>query len=194
MAVHQSTVHPARKPFWRRERFWRVTLPVAAVAAAIVAGVLVYNAYVGSSGMPNSAPSVIPPPPAKNPPTVKLDRRIMPLVQTWLHTAVARRDLRQAYALAGPQVKQGMSLKEWLSGNIAVVPFDVDRRTSAKLLKVSYSYANRAQLQVFLATPGRSVKNSPHTFFVDLIKRHGTWLVNGWVPRWTPPIPTVPGR
>jgi hypothetical protein len=38
------------------------------------------------------------------------------------------------------------------------------------------------------------VTNSPHTFFVNLVKQHGKWYVNDWVPRWTPPIPVTPGH
>jgi hypothetical protein len=191
---HSSTLSMSRKPFWRRQQFWRVALPVLAGISVLVTAVLVLNAAFGSNGSPNASkgwgvtvPKVVPPK------TVKLDPSVPGLVRRFVQTAVARKNLADAYALAGPGIVQGMSLKEWLTGNIAVVPFDVDSKTKAQVT-VDYSYANSARLKIYLSTPGRRVTNSPHSFYADLIKRNGKWLVNSWVPRWTPPIPTNPGR
>lgn len=195
MSVHSSTgLSVPRKPFWRRQSFWRVTLPVLAGLALALAGVMVYNAFVGTSGLPNAKQGwgVTYATPATQK-SVPLDPRVEQVVERFIHAAVGREDLRAAYALSGPQIRQGMSLRQFLAGNIAVVPFPVDSRTKASM-KVAYSHPDRAQLAVYLATPGRNVTNSPHSFYVDLIKRNGTWLVNNWVPRWTPPIPTNPGR
>jgi hypothetical protein len=106
---------------------------------------------------------------------------------------VARKNLAAAFAISGPQIRQYETLKQFMTGNIAVVPFDVDSKTKVDFLKIDHSYKNDAQLEVYLVTPGREVTNSPHTFFVNLIKRNGRWLVNGWQPRWTPPIPALEG-
>lgn len=185
----------ARTPLWRRQQFWRVALPVTAVLAAIIAGLLVYNSIYGSNGQPESQSGWgVTYPTPKPPKTVKLDAAVRPIVRRFVATAVARKDLAAAYAISGPQIRQEQTLKQFLKGNIAVVPFDVDARTTVKFLSVNQSYAGSARLQVFLVTPGRTVTNSPHTFWVDLIKRQGRWYVNGWQPRWTPPIPTLPGR
>lgn len=191
----QGTIHLAQRPLWRRQQFWRVALPTLAGLAVIVAGLVVYQALYGSNGTPNakngwgttySTP--------KAPPTVKLDASVRPLVHEFVQTAVARNDLATAFKISGPAVRQGMTLKQFLTGNIAVIPFDVDSKTTVSVMKVDYSYANRAELQVLVNTPGRAVTNSPHTFIVNLIKRQDRWYVNGWVPLWTPPIPTDPGK
>jgi|SRR5579884_389888 len=193
MSAHPASV--SRKPLWRRQQFWRVALPIVSVLGAIVAALLVYNAYYGSNGQPESQTGwgVTYPAPT-SPKTVKLDPSVRSLVQRFMMTAVARKNLDAAYAISGPQIRQGQTMKEFRQGNIAVVPFDVDARTKARVVKIDQSYATSAQLEVFIATPGRTVTNSPHTFFVDLIKQHGRWFVNGWTPRWTPPIPSLPGR
>ena len=194
MSVQQGTVHLTQRPLWRRQQFWRIALPVLAVVAVIAAALIVYQEIYGSNGTPNAKNGwgkTYPTP--KKPPTVKLDASIRPLVDRFVDTAVARNDLAAAYPISGPAVRQGMSLKQFMTGNIAVIPFDVDAKTKVNVLKVNYSYANRAELRVYLNTPGRKVENSPHTFTVDLLKRNGRWLVNGWVPLWTPPIPTDPG-
>lgn len=192
MSAHPASV--GRKPVWRRAEFWRVALPVVAVLAALVAGLLVYNSFYGSNGQPESQKGWgVTYPTPKSPKTVKLDPAVRPLVQRFLMTAVARKDLAVAYAISGPQIRQEQTLKQFLKGNIAVVPYDVDAKTRARIVKIDHSYASSAQLEVFLDTPGRTVTNSPHTFFVDLIKRQGQWYVNAWTPRWTPPIPALPG-
>jgi hypothetical protein len=178
------------RPWWRRRHFWRGALPLAGVVGAVAAGIVVLNSVVGSNGVPNAPKGWgVKYATAQPPPTVALDPRVEPLVRRFIETAVARRNLGAAYWLAGPQVREGMTLRQWLSGNIPVVPYPIDKTTNVQV-RVGYSYARRAQLDVFVVTPDRKV-NSPHTFFVDLIKRNGTWYVNGWVPRWTPPIPVA---
>ena len=82
-----------------------------------------------------------------------------------------------------------MTLKQFLSGNIAVVPYKITSKTSAHM-KIDQSYANKAVLELFLVTPGRAGRD----FYVDMIKVDGKWFVDGWVPRGTPPIPTDPGH
>jgi hypothetical protein len=47
-------------------------------------------------------------------------------------------------------------------------------------------------VQVHVVTPDQAAKTrklETNTFFVMLVKKNGRWLVNDWVPRWSPPIP-----
>ncbi|HZT17154.1 MAG TPA: hypothetical protein VFA19_14545 [Gaiellaceae bacterium] len=182
----------ARTPFWRRRQFWRAALPAAAVVAALAAGIAAYNAVYGSNGQPQSKTGwgVTYPAPAPLE-SVRLDPAVRPLVRRFVATAVARKDLAAAYAISGPAIRQGETLAQFAAGSIPVVPYAIDATSSVTFLRVDESQPASARLEVFLATPDRAV-NSPHTFFVDLIKRRGRWYVNGWTPRWTPPIPTLP--
>lgn len=173
-----------RKPFWRRQQFWRVALPTVAVACAAVAALLVYNAFVGSSGVAQThGPVVAYPEPAK-PKTVKLSPEARQVARRFLQTAVARKHLREAYALAGPSIRQGMTMKQWLTGAIAVVPYVVNDSTSARMA-VDESYRTSAKLEVFLDTPHQKGR----IFFMDLKKVKGKWLVENWVPRASIPVP-----
>src|SRR5206468_8257851 len=127
---------------------------------------------------------------SKNPKTTKLDASARHTAQVFILTAVARKNLRQAYGLAGPQIKQGQSLKSWMTGNIAVVPYPIDKLDLAPM-KIDYSYPNEVGLEVaLLPKKGASVK--PQIFYMTLIKKHGKWLVNGWVPRGAPKVPLNP--
>jgi hypothetical protein len=178
----------AARPPWRRPEFWKVAAPVLGVFVALVLGLVAYQMAYGSNGQPNSVTGwgVTYPTPTK-PPHVPLNQSVRGIVHRFVFTAVARKNLDVAYAISGPQIRQGQTLKQFLQGNIAVVPFDVDSKTKVKILKVDYSYATQARLEVFLATPGRRVTNSPHSFYANLVKQGNKRYINDWVPRWTSP-------
>ena len=95
--------------------------------------------------------------------------------------------LKDAYALAGPQIKQGQSLKSWNTGNIAVIPYPVDAIKYAPM-KIDFSYPNEAQVEIALL-PKVGAAAKPQLFLMDLVRRKGKWLVNSWVPRSSPPVP-----
>ena len=180
----------ARTPFWGRQQFWRIALPVAAVVAVIGAVLVILQVSNGSNGTPNAATGWgVTYPTAKPPKTVKLDPQVQRTATKFIKTAVARKDLDVAYRISGPHVREGMTLKQFLTGAIAVVPYAITSKTSASM-KIDKSYANTAQLEMYLVTPGHAGRD----FFVDMVKKDGKWFVDGWVPRGTPPIPTDPGR
>jgi hypothetical protein len=183
-------VSVARTPFWRRQQFWRVALPVAAALAVIAALLVILQLSFGSNGTPNAVTGWgVTYPTAKPPKTVKLDPQVQRTATKFIKTAVARKNLDVAYRISGPHVREGMTLKQFLTGAIAVVPYDITSKTSASM-KIDKSYANSAQLEMYLVTPGRAGRD----FYVDMVKKNGQWFVDGWVPRGTPPIPTDPGR
>ncbi len=167
-----------------------MVLPVAAAVAVVAAVLIILQFANGSNGVPNAAAGwgttyATPKPPK----TVKLDQKAQTIATKFVRTAVARKNLEAAYQISGPHVREGMTLKEFLSGNIAVVPYKITSKTSAHM-KIDHSYANKAVLELFLVTPGRAGRD----FYVDMIKVDGKWFVDGWVPRGTPPIPTDPGH
>src|SRR4051794_12633402 len=98
-------------------------LVVGAVAVAVGGAIA-----VGNTGKDLDTPlsSAAPDDRSPVPPTIDLDPAAQRVARTFVQTAVARRNLRAAYALAGPQIKQGQSMREWLTGDIAVVPYPVE--------------------------------------------------------------------
>jgi hypothetical protein len=96
-------------------------------------------------------------------------------------TAVQRQQLDEAWELAGPQIRQGMTRAEWRTGNIPVVPYPVD----AARWKLDYTYADEVGLQVYVL-PRRGVQMRPMVFNMSLTAV-GTgdarrWLVDSWTP------------
>jgi hypothetical protein len=129
---------------------------------------------------------------SKTPKTVKLDPVARRVVGRFILTAVARKNLREAYALAGPQIRQGMTLKQWLTGNIAVVPYPVQDLKFAPF-KIDYSYRNHALIEVALLPTDKAQKQGvkPQIFFADLKRIRGHWFVDEWLPRASPVVPSA---
>ena len=100
-------------------------------------------------------------------------------------TAVQRKHLDEAWKLAAPPIRAGLTYKQWLSGNIAVVPWF--GQLGQVPLKVDYSYPGEAQFTVILA-PKAGTKGTPDTFILGL-KRYGKqWKVTAWVPYEPPAV------
>ncbi len=176
----------------RHVPLWRKALPWAAGVAGFVAFfVLLAVVFGGKDPAPqhfSNQPAVDMTKPEK---TIKVPAEAREVAKKFIVTAVARKDLTQAYRLVGPQIKQGMSLKEWQTGNIAVIPFPMDDLYLAPF-KVDYAHPNDILMEVaLLAKPKTGVKSQ--IFFINL-KRFGKgenarWLVDNWVPRGSAEVP-----
>jgi hypothetical protein len=109
---------------------------------------------------------------------------LMDLSVRFIRTAVARKQLDYAWTLAGPELRQGQSRKEWDSGFNAVVPFPASGIAAWDVL---YTYHDDVAFEISLL----GAKNQPwlsKTFTIEL-KRYPTrtdpnhWLVASWQPR-----------
>jgi hypothetical protein len=176
-----------RSPRFQARIFWTSMV-------VLVAGIIAFLvAFVGNTGTSLDTP--LSDKPAKDvssvPPTVKLPADAKKVAREFILTAVARENLPRAYALSGPLIRQGMTLKEWNKGAIPVVPYPGDAIDYAPM-KVDYSYPKEALVEVALL-PKKGYKIKPQIFFLTLIKvgngENVHWLVNGWVPRGSPQVP-----
>ena len=160
-------------------------LLVAGIAAAIVS----------FAPNRNAPPQVLSKTPVKTPvkeKTVPLRPAETNVARQFLKTAVARADLDAAWKISGPNVRGGLSYKEWLKGDIPVIPYPIKSLATARF-KIDYSYANEAVLEVaLLPKTGASIK--PQVFYLGLKllrgpggKRH--WVVDNWVPRSSTLVP-----
>jgi hypothetical protein len=158
----------------------------AAVLAAGVAAVLV--AFLGNTGSDKlTKPTFTPGAPTKVPATpkhVKADPAVKEVAGKFILTAVQRQNLDQAWPLVGPGIRQDLSYKQWLTGNIPVVPFL--KKIKLAPMKVDISQKDYALLEVVLLP----YKGRGEIYDIELIRRQGKWLVNSWVPRTHPTIPT----
>jgi len=132
-----------------------------------------------------------PPPAAPKPKTVPLSKDAQSVAREFLRTAVARQDLARAWQISGPLIRGGLTRKEWMSGNIPVVPYPVAAIGQARF-KIDYSYANHAAIEI-VVLPKASSKLKGQLFFMELRflgpAGHKRWLVTNWVPHSAPLVP-----
>jgi len=179
-----SVFHPEiqRRPGWQKALPW--VIAVVLVGGAIAAGIIWSNTGKSTATPLTNQPAVDV---SKVPATVKLEPGAQAVARRFIETAVARKNLPEAYSLVTNELKQGQSLKSWNTGNIAVIPYPVDAIKYAPM-KIDFSYPKEAQIEIaLLPKAGTGVK--PQLFLMDIVKRDGKWLVNSWVPRSSPMVP-----
>jgi hypothetical protein len=182
-------------------RFQRYLLWFGVVVLAIGAAALLVVVMGGQSGNAQKAdPGFHPQLPAKSVPlrnssgvTVKtyqqLDPGIRESVKTFIATVVAREHLDQSWNVVAPSMKAGYTKKQWETANdLPVVPYPgVDPKRTQFYL----DYASTKEILVEVGLAGKKgVSTRPVTFQLGLVpanKHH--WLVDYWMPRWTPPVP-----
>ena len=115
-------------------------------------------------------------------PTVPPSPEARRVIARFVQTAVARKNLAEAWKISGPDIRAGLTYEQWLTGNISVIPFDVDPRAEGPA-KLDWSYPNEASFQVLLL-PRRGSKDKSTLFYVGVEKfgkgDKGRWLVNYW--------------
>lgn len=120
--------------------------------------------------------------PDRNVSFVKRAPVVLPIAETFVRTAVARKHVEKSWDIVTADMKSGFTKKSWSDGGaIPVVPFPVkDARW-----KVYYSFQKEIDLRVALFAPKKS-KVCPVVF--DLVLNRGeqptprTWLVSSFLP------------
>lgn len=106
-------------------------------------------------------------------------------IRRFVSSAVLRRNLDEAWTLASPSLRSGLTRKQWNSGRLPVVPFPANALQDVGW-RLDYAYANDVVLDVLLTSkPGSNVDSE--VFLIEL-KRFGRagakrWLVEAWLPR-----------
>jgi hypothetical protein len=144
--------------------------------AVLVAGIAAYTATrLVSNGGGTAAPAT-----TQAGPSVPLDPEARAVAKRFVATAVARKNLVEAWNLAAPELKQNETLAQWKTGTIAVLPYPVGKAQVE--YTVQSSHADTATLRVdFTPPPGSSTPAGD--FLITLDRSSGKWLVTSWVSR-----------
>ena len=141
-------------------------------ALVLVAGIAAFAVTRLAGGGGSTAPAAAQ--------TVPLAPAATSVAREFVATAVARRNLVRAWALAAPELRQGMTLAEWKTGTIPVQPYPVAQAVAR--YTAQSSTADAAVLRVsFLPPPASSTPAGD--FVLTLHRIAGRWLVAGWAPR-----------
>ena len=174
----------------RRRR--RHTLFGFASALVLAAGIIA--AVVAFAPNKNAEPERVSNEPAQLPAKetkAKLPDEAQQVARRFVQTAVARKNLAEAYDLVGPNIRGNLTRKEWLTGDIPVIPYPIETLDVAPF-KVDYSYTDEALIEVALL-PKENSGVKPQLFSL-VLKKIGTkndkhWVVDLWTPRGSPLIP-----
>jgi hypothetical protein len=182
-------------------RFNRYLLWFGVVVLAGGAAVLTFALMGSSSGAPTKAdPGFHPTLPARSSPlkneqgvTIKtyaqLDGQIRGAIKTFIGTAVARQNVGDSWTVVAPAMRAGYTLNQWKSAaNLPIVPYP---GVDMKHVQFFLDYATTKEILIEVGLAGKpGVSTRPVTFQLGLVPVHRRWLVNYWMPRWTPPVPT----
>lgn len=106
------------------------------------------------------------------------------VVAQFINTAVARKNLAKAWKVSGPSIKEGLTYKQWLSGEIPVIPYDIASVGRAPV-RLDWSHPKEVGFTVSLL-PKDGSSEKPQTFNIT-VKKYGKgesakWLVDYWAP------------
>ncbi|HSC51794.1 MAG TPA: hypothetical protein VLD16_16140 [Gaiellaceae bacterium] len=187
-------------------RFNRLLLWIGVVVLAAGALTLVVTLMKSSDGgNTNPSPNFHPTLPAKQIPLTnasgtrirtydQLDPQVRSTVEKFIGTVVARKNLGSSWAVVSPNLKQGYTRSQWSHAQgLPVVPYPgVDMKHINYYL--DFASTKEILMEVGLSgIPGKTTSR-PATFQLALVPvgrgAHQQWLVDYWMPRWTPPVPT----
>jgi hypothetical protein len=124
----------------------------------------------------------------------QLDPQVRSAVKTFIATVVARKNLGSSWAVVSPNLRSGYTKAQWTRAQgLPVVPYPgVDTKHINYYL--DFASTKEILMEVGLSgLPGKT-KSRPTTFQLALVPvgkgAHQRWLVDYWMPRWTPPLPT----
>ena len=167
-----------KSPRWRR-RLTKIVVVLAIFPLAYL------GIHFSTGGNPENAngPVVANYVQPKRSPFTEAERRaVHPVLAQFIKYAVAREDPGKAWDVAGPDLRSGMTRKEWDTGAIPVVNYPAAHKGLGSWSYVKYSYADTVGLEVFVfPKPGSGY--SAMTADAEVVKDHdGRWQVNYWMP------------
>ena len=180
-----------------RPRFrWLNKVLVLGGPIVLALGVAVFVFTIFREPLPSTPPPKWTPPAPKQPAAVKLDPAARRVAGRFILTAVARKDVGASWSLVHPSMRAGYSKREWANGEIPIQPYPIERLDEARFHVVE-SFKNSLLIEVALIPEKGAEKDvRPAVFRLGLkavgtgAKRH--WLVDYWMPHWTPPVPSAP--
>jgi hypothetical protein len=183
-----------RESLSERKRWEKIFPWFAALILAAGVIALIIKLVPGTSGTGASSATKNPQLVAPTPKAVKLSHAAREVAGRFILTAVRREHLAEAWKLSGPEIRQDLTYKEWLTGNIPVIPYTAP--ISITPMKIDYSFPKEALLEVALV-PKKKGQAETELYFLELRKigkgTNAHWVVWSWVPRLAAPIRANPG-
>jgi hypothetical protein len=118
----------------------------------------------------------------------QLDPAVRQTISTFLVTGVARKDQRRAWDVVAPSMKAGYTHRSWSRANALPIIFYPVANVHRVQYYLDYASNQEILIEVGLFAPKRYGMR-PTTFQLGLVPTGKKWLVDYFMPRWTPPVP-----
>lgn len=112
---------------------------------------------------------------------------VLDVAQRFLTSAVVRERVGASWELTHPDLRRGLTRREWSAGDIPVVPYPVDTAR----WRLGYSQAGVVGLEVYVVPKAGSTVE-PMVFDMEVRAVGRGWLVSNWAPRVSPGGPRPP--
>lgn len=113
--------------------------------------------------------------------TAQTRREIGVTVDRFVASAVVRRNLDDAWRLASPEMRAGISRRQWERGELPVVPYPAEA-IAAVDWQLGYVDGNAVIVDVMIQ-PKRASGERVQVYSVQLSQGNGDrWLVDSWIP------------
>jgi len=176
---------------------WVVRAVTAVSATVLVVGVAT---FVATRPDPSPATNTVPidpdyvVPEPKQAKLTQVPKAARKVAGEFILAATGREDMEKAWRITHADLKQGISKKEWLTGNIPVQYYPPNDIETA-----SFSVDQVSAREVFLKVlvlPKKSSNVKPQVFAIGL-RAAGkgaakSWLVHYWAPVANIPVPAIP--
>jgi len=187
-----SETHADKPSFWDSRRHQRLALSAGLGVLAVGAAVATF-AFFGNTGHSLETPLSNEPANIYRPQKqADVDSAAKRVAGNFILTAVSRKKLAKSYDYVHPELRQGMTRKQWATGNIPVVYYPASSILDKAAFKVDESYEDEIYMEVALL-PKTGSNWKPQIFYIGLKRvggAKGPWAVNYWVPRAKPELPT----
>ena len=178
-----------RLPKSHRKRVRLAWGSAAAVFVLTVAGLIVFEPNTGhpfDTTIDESKPAQVFHVPKTVKATPEQKAAALATLDRFVRSAIIRRNLADSWPLASPRMKSGVSHKDWLAGNLPVVPYPASAfRTAGYTLKGQFAGVLDYDVLVLPKETKAAQLAGQQVYSCELDELHGAWLVDSCYPRKT---------
>jgi hypothetical protein len=181
----------------RRRQLGRLGLALAAVTAAV--GIVLWNPGrpepLDEDALTPAGPELTAEPATPFRVTPEIRREVGTTVERFVGTAVVRRNLDEAWRLASPAMREGVTRAAWRAGELPVLPYP-EQAIRHVDWRITYAEGNTIGVDVMVLPKAGSGERTI-VYAVELADRepgaNRRWLVDSWIPAATLGGPATAG-
>lgn len=181
----------------RRRQVARLSL--AFVAAASAVGIVLWNPGrpepLKEEALTPAGPEAAPEPAKPFRVTPEIRRQVGTTIEQFVSTAVVRRNLDEAWRLASPAMREGVSRRDWRRGDLPVLPYPAKAIRHVDW-RITYAEGRTIGVDVMLLPKAGSGERTI-VYAVELTgqeaRANRRWLVDSWIPAATLGGPATAG-